>query len=63
MKALVLGLLVLCATSISFADPVIDCPPDERGGTYVVITSDDGQTPMIQDQETGEVFAVDCKFY
>lgn len=63
MKALILGFAILSTASVSFADPVIDCPPDYRGGTYphtvqisqeangyltAVLTNQDGQKQVIQ---------------
>jgi hypothetical protein len=65
MKALILGFAILSATSVSFADPVIDCPPDYRGGTVhhamtihedangdltAVLTNENGLSQIIQGQ-------------
>lgn len=64
MKALFLGFaLVSAVASVSFADPVIDCPPDYRGGAITpaveisqeangnltaVLTNQDGEKQVIQ---------------
>jgi hypothetical protein len=70
MKALILGFAILSAASVSFADPVIDCPPDYRGGTITpaveisqeangnltaVITNQDGQKQVIQGKAESEL--------
>jgi hypothetical protein len=70
MKALILGFAILSAASVSFADPVIDCPPDYRGGTMTpavkvsqeangnltaVLTNQDGQKQVIQGQAESEL--------
>lgn len=70
MKALTLGFAILSAASVSFADPVIDCPPDYRGGAITpaveisqeangnltaVLTNLDGQKQVIQGKADSEV--------
>lgn len=63
MKALILGFAILSAASVSFADPVIDCPPEQRGGAITpdvkisqeangyltaVLTNQNGEKQVIQ---------------
>lgn len=70
MKAFILGFAILSAVSVSFADPVIDCPPDYRGGAITpaveisqeangdltaVLTHQDGQKQMFQGPAESEV--------
>ena len=70
MKALILGFAILSASSASLADPVIDCPPDYRGGAITpaveisqeangnltaVLTNLDGQKQVIQGKADSEV--------
>lgn len=71
MKALFLGFaLVSAAASVSFADPVIDCPPDYRGGAITpaveisqevngnltaILTTANGEKQVIQGQADSDL--------
>ena len=58
MKAFILGFAILSAASVSFADPVIDCPPDYRGGAItpaVVISQEaNGDLTAVLTNQVGQ---------